>query len=202
MRTYCIVRRLAPRNYLDIYLDVYIIRLTVMKRSEAGNPSRAVDAKAEALRRQGALHPHPDTVHDEAFRQREFLVGPKSCQSGFFRIVSACLCVLSESLRLEVRPRTPWTTTASPCFFIRLTSLRTHRAVTPIFSAASRCVMLPASTRFSQCTSSRSSWLIAIRSILQPCGCQEELSIWPRHWPSCYAPSHFQIFYNGDRSFL
>ena len=72
MRTYCIVRRLAPRNYLDIYLDVYIIRLTVMKRSEAGNPSRAVDAKAEALRRQGALHPHPDTVHDEAFRQREF----------------------------------------------------------------------------------------------------------------------------------
>src|SRR4029453_1277842 len=49
--------------------------------------------------------------------------------------------------------------------------------------------MLPASTRFSQCSSSRSSWLIAIRSILQPCGCQEELStwlkaellIWPRH---------------------
>jgi hypothetical protein len=43
--------------------------------------------------------------------------------------------------------------------------------------------------RFSQCKSSRSSWLIAIRSILQPCGCQEELStwlkaelfIWPRH---------------------
>jgi transposase len=43
-----------------------------MKRSEAGKPSRAVDAKTEALRRQGALHPHPDTVHDEAFRQGEF----------------------------------------------------------------------------------------------------------------------------------
>src|SRR5438067_6756208 len=49
--------------------------------------------------------------------------------------------------------------------------------------------MLPASTRFNQCRSSRSSWLIAIRSILQPCGCQEELStwlkaelsMWPRH---------------------
>src|SRR5438067_9451915 len=38
--------------------------------------------------------------------------------------------------------------------------------------------MLPASTRFNQCRSSRSSWLIAIRSILQPCGCQEELSTW------------------------
>ena len=49
-----------------------IISLTYMKRSEAGNPSRAVDAKAEALRRQGALHPHPDTVRDEAFRQGEF----------------------------------------------------------------------------------------------------------------------------------
>jgi hypothetical protein len=30
--------------------------------------------------------------------------------------------------------------------------------------------------RFSQSSLSRSSWLIAIRSILQPCGCQEELS--------------------------
>src|SRR5947209_14767986 len=53
--------------------------------------------------------------------------------------------------------------------------------------------MLPACTRFSQCRPSRSDWLIAIRSILQPCGCQEELStwlepelsIWPRH---CSAP--------------
>jgi transposase len=43
-----------------------------MKRPGASKPSRAVDAKAEALRRQGALHPHPDTVRDEAFRQGEF----------------------------------------------------------------------------------------------------------------------------------
>ncbi|MGD0049684.1 MAG: hypothetical protein ABSE42_22045, partial [Bryobacteraceae bacterium] len=43
-----------------------------------------------------------------------------------------------------------------------------------------------------QCRSSRSDWLIAIRSILQPCGCQEELStwlkaelsIWPRQQPN------------------
>jgi len=49
-----------------------IIRLTAMKRPEASKPSRAVDAKAEALRRQGALHPHPDTVRDEAFHQGEF----------------------------------------------------------------------------------------------------------------------------------
>ena len=49
-----------------------IIRLTLMKRSEASKPNRAVAAKAEALRRQGALHPHPDTVRDEAFRQGEF----------------------------------------------------------------------------------------------------------------------------------
>ena len=62
----------APCNYLDICIEMYIIRLTIMKRSEASKPSRAVDAKAEALRRQGALHPHPDTVRDEAFRQGEF----------------------------------------------------------------------------------------------------------------------------------
>ena len=49
-----------------------IIRLTHMKRSEARKTSHAVDAKAEALRRQGALHPNPETVHDEAFRQGEF----------------------------------------------------------------------------------------------------------------------------------
>ena len=47
----------------------------------------------------------------------------------------------------------------------------------------------PDLTRFNQSSSSRSSWLIAIRSILQPYGCQEELSTWlkpelltwPRH---------------------
>jgi transposase len=46
--------------------------LTDMKRAKATKPSRVVDAKAEALRRQGALHPDPDAVRDEAFRQGEF----------------------------------------------------------------------------------------------------------------------------------
>jgi hypothetical protein len=49
--------------------------------------------------------------------------------------------------------------------------------------------MLPSLARFSQSMQSRSSWLIAVRSTLQPYGCQEELStwleeeffIWPRH---------------------
>ena len=43
-----------------------------MKRTEANKPSRAGDAKADVLRRQGALHPRPDAVHDQAFRQEEF----------------------------------------------------------------------------------------------------------------------------------
>src|ERR1019366_1828712 len=36
--------------------------------------------------------------------------------------------------------------------------------------------MLPSWARFNQSSLSRSSWLIPIRSILQPYGCQEELS--------------------------
>jgi transposase len=59
-------------NYVDSDCLMYIILLTNMKRSEASKPSRAVDAKAEALRRQGTLHPNPDIVHDEAFQQGEF----------------------------------------------------------------------------------------------------------------------------------
>lgn len=43
--------------------------LTHMKRS---NPKRVVDGKTEALRQQGALHPNPDAVQDEAFRRGEF----------------------------------------------------------------------------------------------------------------------------------
>jgi transposase len=43
-----------------------------MKRAETSKPSRMVDAKADVLRRQGVLHPNPDAVRDEAFRQEEF----------------------------------------------------------------------------------------------------------------------------------
>jgi transposase len=48
---------------------MYIITLTHMKRS---NPNRVVDGKTEALRQQGALHPNPEAVQDEAFRRGEF----------------------------------------------------------------------------------------------------------------------------------
>ena len=57
-------------------------------------------------------------------------------------------------------------------------SWRTQRSLTPIFWAASRWLILPSWARFSQSNQSRSSWLIAIRSILLPFGCQEELSTW------------------------
>ena len=62
----------ASRYWLDSRIGMYIIRLTLMKRSEARKPHRTVDAKAEVLRRQGALHPNPNAVRDEAFRQQEF----------------------------------------------------------------------------------------------------------------------------------
>jgi len=65
-------RLTATQNYLDNHLITYIMLLTLMKRPKASKPSRTVDPKAEALRQQGALHPKPDTVQDEAFRQGEF----------------------------------------------------------------------------------------------------------------------------------
>ena len=51
---------------------MYIMNLTHMKRTKPSKPSRAVDAKTEVLRQQGALHLHPESVQDEAFRQDEF----------------------------------------------------------------------------------------------------------------------------------
>jgi transposase len=57
---------------LDSRTGMHIIRLTHMKRPEASNPRRTVDAKAEVLRHQGALHPNPHAVRDEGFRQDEF----------------------------------------------------------------------------------------------------------------------------------
>lgn len=67
-----VLQAYSTRNYLDNHLITYIMRLTLMKRPKASKPSRAFDPKAEALRQQGALHPKPDTVQDEAFRQGEF----------------------------------------------------------------------------------------------------------------------------------
>src|SRR5438132_3148053 len=48
---------------------MYIIRLTHMKPSK---PAKSDDAKVQALRQQGALHPNPEAVQDEAFRRGEF----------------------------------------------------------------------------------------------------------------------------------
>jgi len=62
----------ASRYGLDSRIERYIIRLTLMKRPEANQSHRTVDAKAEVLRHQGALHPNPNAVRDEAFRQEEF----------------------------------------------------------------------------------------------------------------------------------
>ena len=62
----------ASRYGLDSLMDTYIIRLTLMQPPEASKPRRTIDPKAEVLRRQGALHPNPRAVRDEAFRQEEF----------------------------------------------------------------------------------------------------------------------------------
>jgi len=62
----------TPHYGLDILSTMYIIHLTAMKRPNASKPNRIVDAKTEALRQQGTLHPNPETVHDEAFRRDEF----------------------------------------------------------------------------------------------------------------------------------
>lgn len=59
-------------NWLDAWIIENIIRLTPMKRFNGSKPSPAIDAKADVLRQQGALHPDPDAVQDEAFRQGEF----------------------------------------------------------------------------------------------------------------------------------
>lgn len=57
------------RIYLTYFRNVCIIRLTHMARS---NPTQSDDSKVAALYDQGALHPHPETVKDEAFRSQAF----------------------------------------------------------------------------------------------------------------------------------
>ena len=54
---------------LDRCFSADIIIVTLMKRSK---PDRNRDPKTEALREQGALHPNPEGVEDEAFRRDEF----------------------------------------------------------------------------------------------------------------------------------
>lgn len=69
---YGTIRATALQHYLDSDPTVYIIYLTYMKRPDASKPNHSMDAKAVALRREGALHPNPNLVQDEAFREGEF----------------------------------------------------------------------------------------------------------------------------------
>jgi transposase len=47
-----------------------------MKRANTNKSKRIVDVKSEALRQQGALHPNPEIIRDEAF-QREVFFDPR-----------------------------------------------------------------------------------------------------------------------------
>jgi transposase len=58
------------------YVSWYIIQLSAMKRANTSKSSRIVDAKSEALRQQGTLHPNPEIVRDEAF-QRDVFFDPR-----------------------------------------------------------------------------------------------------------------------------
>ena len=69
---YGITCPIATRNYLDSDPEVYIIYLTHMKQPDASKPNPSMDAKAVTLRREGALHPNPNLVQDDAFREGEF----------------------------------------------------------------------------------------------------------------------------------
>ena len=62
----------APRYEIDSFAIEYIMTLTYMKQTAGRRPSRAMDAKSEALRQQGSLHPNPEHVLDESFHREEF----------------------------------------------------------------------------------------------------------------------------------
>ena len=69
--------------------------------------------------------------------------------------------------RFEGFPRSLWTTTRSPSCFMRCSSLRTHRSLTCICSAALRCVICfrwaclsQSNQSLSCCVSAISSWAI------------------------------------------
>lgn len=57
------------KKLLDKQPDLYIIKLTAMVRSKSKQPQ---EAKVRTLREQGALHPRPEVVQDEAFLSHEF----------------------------------------------------------------------------------------------------------------------------------
>ena len=93
---------------------------------------------------------------------------PEVVPIGLLQKLDGSFLRLRRDLAVGCRPRNPCTTTASPRFFIRFSRWRTHRSLTPILLAASRWVITLSLARFSHSNLSRSSWLILIRSILQP----------------------------------
>ncbi len=62
----------ASRYEIDRFAKEHIITLTHMKQTVGRRPNRAMDAKSEALRQQGSLHPNPEHVLDESFQREEF----------------------------------------------------------------------------------------------------------------------------------
>jgi transposase len=58
------------KNLLDKSFILYIIRFTLMSRQKS---KKTDESKTLILREQGALHPHPDVVKDEAFKKHDFL---------------------------------------------------------------------------------------------------------------------------------
>jgi transposase len=62
----------ASRYEIDSFAIEYIMTLTRMKATAGRRPNRAMDAKSEALRQQGSLHPNPEHVIDESFQREEF----------------------------------------------------------------------------------------------------------------------------------
>ena len=69
-RVYCKVP--ATRYEIDSSAIEYIITLTYMKQTAGRRPNRPMDAKSEALRQQGSLHPNPEHVVDDSFQREEF----------------------------------------------------------------------------------------------------------------------------------
>lgn len=57
---------------IDSCATEYIMTLTRMKPIAGRRPNRAMDAKSQALRQQGSLHPNPEHVIDESFQREEF----------------------------------------------------------------------------------------------------------------------------------
>lgn len=57
------------KKLLDKWFLLYIIMFTVMASSKS---KKTDESKALILREQGALHPRPDVVKDETFRQSDF----------------------------------------------------------------------------------------------------------------------------------